>query len=99
MSDLNKKTASPIMVILAFAIVYIVWGSTYFFIQRAETGFSPFMLGAIRFVIAGALMLGWSLLRGEQLFVKRDIKHAAISGILMLWYTYAVYWQWYSYLG
>ena len=84
MSAVIKKNASPFMVILAFATVYIVWGSTYFFIQKAVQGFPPFLLGAIRFLIAGILMLGWSLLRGEEIFVKENIKHAAIGGVLML---------------
>ena len=73
MKSLNKKAASPVMVILAFAIVYIVWGSTYFFIQKAIVSFPPLLLGALRFLTAGILMLGWTKLRGEQLFIKKDI--------------------------
>ncbi len=84
MSTVTKKNASPFMVVLAFATVYIVWGSTYFFIQKAVHGFPPFLLGAIRFLVAGLLMLGWSMLRGEEIFVKENMKHAAIGGILML---------------
>lgn len=84
MDSLNKKTASPLKVILAFATVYIVWGSTYFFIQKAITGFPPFLLGAIRFLIAGFLMLVWTWLKGEKIFVMKDIKPAAVSGFLML---------------
>ncbi|MBC7827811.1 MAG: EamA family transporter [Chitinophagaceae bacterium] len=84
MAELNKKIASPFMVILAFATVYIVWGSTYFFIQKAVHGFPPFLLGAVRFLIAGMIMLAWSISRGEKIFVKQDMKHAAIGGVLML---------------
>ncbi|MEO6329338.1 MAG: EamA family transporter [Ginsengibacter sp.] len=84
MIDSNKKAASQIMVIVAFAVVYIVWGSTYFFIQRAEEGFPAMMLGAIRFIVAGVIMLMWSWLKGEKLFILKDIKNAAISGVLML---------------
>src|SRR5919112_93726 len=84
MADLKKKPASRIMVVIAFATVYIVWGSTYFFIQKAVQGFPPFLLGAIRFLIAGALMLAWGALRNEKIFVKENIKHAAIGGVLML---------------
>jgi len=83
MTDLNKK-ASPVMVYLAFAIVYIVWGSTYFFIQKALAGFPPFVLGVIRFFIAGVLMLGWCKLKGEDIFNLKTIKIATVSGILML---------------
>ncbi len=46
-------------VYLAFAAIYIIWGSTYFGIKEALTGFPPFMLGAVRFTVAAALMFGW----------------------------------------
>ena len=89
----NKRNASPFMVILAFATVYIVWGSTYFFIQKAVGSIPPFMLGAMRFIIAGIIMLAWTKIRGEKIFVKNDIKYAAISGGLMLFIgTGAVIW-------
>jgi drug/metabolite transporter (DMT)-like permease len=93
MSELNKKATSPFMVVLAFATVYIVWGSTYFFIQKAVHGFPPFLLGAIRFLIAGILLLGWAILRSEQILVRENMKHAAVAGILMLFVgTGAVIW-------
>ncbi|MCY7423069.1 MAG: EamA family transporter [Chitinophagaceae bacterium] len=79
-----EPTASTYKVVLAFAILYIVWGSTYFFIQRALNGFPPLMLGCIRFLAAGILMLIWSLLRGENVWNVNDIKHAALSGVLLL---------------
>lgn len=72
------------MLVLAFAIVYIVWGSTYFFIQIAIKDFPPFILGAFRFIIAGVLMAAWCILKGENIFAAKGIKHAAISGILLL---------------
>ena len=93
MPGTNNKVASPFMVILAFAIVYIVWGSTYFFIMKAMNGFPPFLLGAVRFILAGIILLGWSMFRGEEIFVLKNIKHAAISGVLLLFIgTGAVIW-------
>ena len=80
----NKTSSSTFLVVLSFATVYVVWGSTYFFILMALKGFTPFLMGALRFLIAGILMLGWCLIKGEKLFVIKDIKHAAISGLLML---------------
>lgn len=84
MSSPAKKSTSLLMVVLAFAIVYIVWGSTYFFIQIAVKDFPPFILGALRFIIAGVLMAGWCIYKGENIFAAKGIKHAAISGILLL---------------
>lgn len=82
-TNVNKK-AAPLMVILAFAIVYVVWGSTYFFIQKALAGFPPFILGAFRFLAAGFLLITWCAIKGEKIFDKKSITHAAIGGILML---------------
>ncbi|MCX2451270.1 EamA family transporter [Pedobacter sp. PLR] len=78
------KTASPLMVYLAFAIVYVVWGSTYFFIQKALAGFPPFILGTFRFLVAGGLLMSWCALKGEQIFNRKNIKITAVGGILML---------------
>lgn len=80
----STKTPSTLMVVLAFATVYIVWGSTYFFIQRALEGFPPFFLGAFRFIIAGLLMLGWSLMQGEKVFSWKIMKPALVTGLLLL---------------
>jgi len=86
MTPSKTSSASPIMVILAFAIVYIVWGSTYFFIQIAVKEFPPFILGSLRFVLAGAIMIAWCIIKGEKLFGIKGIHHAAISGILLLFF-------------
>lgn len=72
------------MVAIAFATVYIVWGSTYFFIQIAVHGIPPMLLGAARFFTAGLLLLGWCAIKGEKLFNRNNILHAAVSGILLL---------------
>lgn len=86
MSDNSSKHASPILVIIAFAIVYIVWGSTYLFIQMAVHGFPPFFLGALRFILAGLIMAAWCLIKGENLFVLKGMKNAVISGVLLLFF-------------
>lgn len=84
MSNQAKRSASPVMVVIAFATVYLVWGSTYFFIQNAIATIPPFILGAIRFLIAGGLLLGWCAIKGEKLFNWAHIKPALVSGFLML---------------
>ena len=72
------------MVVIAFAILYIVWGSTYFFIQQAVAYIPAFILGALRFLAAGILMMSWCYFRGEKLFDRKQIKRAAITGLLLL---------------
>ena len=84
MTPTTNKSASPLLVIIAFATVYIVWGSTYFFIQMAIHGFPPLLLGALRFTIAGLLMMVWCIIKGEKIFIKKSIITSAIVGILLL---------------
>jgi hypothetical protein len=36
-------------VLAAFAAIYLIWGSTYFFIREALDGFPPMLLGGLRF--------------------------------------------------
>jgi drug/metabolite transporter (DMT)-like permease len=84
MAQSVNKPASSLLVIIAFATVYIVWGSTYFFIQMAIHGFPPLLLGAMRFFTAGILMLVWCIFRGEKIFIKRSIITSAIVGMLLL---------------
>jgi len=82
---MNKlKKTLPITVIIAYLLIYIVWGSTYFFIHIALQGFPPFILGAIRFTTAGILLLAWCAKRQEPIWNKQLIKTAAITGLLLL---------------
>jgi drug/metabolite transporter (DMT)-like permease len=84
MSPSNTKSPSTLMVIVAFATVYLVWGSTYFFIRMAIHGFPPLLMGAMRFVTAGMLMLTWCIIKGEKIFIWKSIVTSAIVGILLL---------------
>src|SRR5450755_2441972 len=84
MNYAESKVPGSLSVILAFLTVYIVWGSTYFFISRALHGFPPFLLGAGRFIVAGLIMMIWAIWKKENLFNLDTIKSAAISGFLIL---------------
>ena len=42
-------------------VLYVVWGSTYLGIAVAVETIPPFLMAAIRFGIAGAVLLLWSL--------------------------------------
>lgn len=89
----KQKQASPVMVVIAFAVLYIVWGSTYFAIAKAVAHIPPFILGALRFIAAGALLMLWCVFKKEKLFNPVQIKHAAITGTMLLFVgTGAVIW-------
>jgi drug/metabolite transporter (DMT)-like permease len=74
------------MVAIAFAIVYIVWGSTYFFIRLSVQHIPPMLVGCLRFLVAGILMLVWCLLRKERVFSWPVMRPAIVSGLLLLFF-------------
>ena len=43
-------------IIIAYFLIYVVWGSTYFFIGMALKDIPPFLLGALRFTAAGLIL-------------------------------------------
>jgi drug/metabolite transporter (DMT)-like permease len=77
--------ASRWAVPLALAAVYLIWGSTYLAIRFAlEGGFPPFLLGGIRFAIAGAVLYGVLRLRGMAAPTRAQWGNAAVMGVLLL---------------
>jgi drug/metabolite transporter (DMT)-like permease len=75
---------STVRVVVAFTILYIVWGSTYFFIRMAVEHIPPMLLGAMRFVLAGVLMLLWCVVTKQPVFSWKYIRPAVVSGLLLL---------------
>ena len=84
MESQNRSNRNLPGVIIAYFLIYVVWGSTYFFIGVALKDFSPFLLGALRFTAAGLILLGICYLRGELIFKKSLVKRSAVSGIVLL---------------
>src|ERR1700733_14790924 len=73
------------MVILAFGLVYLFWGSTYLAIDVAVQTIPPALMCGIRFSIAGVIMLAVCAAIGRKVFYSpRQIALAAIVGLLLL---------------
>lgn len=91
-NDHRHKGIMPqrIGIILAYFLIYVVWGSTYYFIGVALHGFPPFMLGALRFCAAGLILLAVCALRGERVFRPSLVQRSAVSGIVLLFVDMAV---------
>lgn len=77
-------------IIVAYFLIYVVWGSTYYFIGVALHGFPPFLLGALRFSAAGLILLAVCSLRGERVFRPGLVRRSAVSGIVLLFVDMAV---------
>ncbi|HEY6370123.1 MAG TPA: EamA family transporter [Candidatus Sulfotelmatobacter sp.] len=73
------------MVILAFGLVYLFWGSTYLAIDIAVETIPPALMCGVRFSIAGTIMLAVSAATGRKiLYSPRQIALAAVVGLLLL---------------
>ena len=72
------------LVLLAFATVYVVWGSTYLAIRFGIETIPPFFMAGVRFCISGALFVGWALARGAQRPAASLWRPAALVGALMV---------------
>ena len=69
------------------AVIYVVWGSTYFGIAIAIESIPPFLMATIRFAIAGAILLAFDLLRHPEARhwpTRRQLLDSAIVGALLL---------------
>jgi len=67
-----------IQIALAFAAIYLVWGSTYLAIRYAVETIPPLVTAGIRHSIAGAIMFAWAWARGF-----RPTRAHWISGIVV----------------
>src|SRR5258708_8693765 len=77
--------ASRWKIIVAFALVYVFWGSTYLGIGIAVEQIPPGVMCASRFLVAGTVMLAYCALTGRRIrFSARQLGHMAAVGILLL---------------
>ena len=78
---------------LAFAIIYFVWGSTFLAIRVGVREVPPFLLASIRFLVAGIVLYGWMIARGERSPGGRQWASASALAILIFVLDYGlVFW-------
>ena len=85
-----RPTTNGWAVVVAYFLIYVVWGSTYYFIGVALQDIPAFLLGALRFSAAGLILLAVCLLRGERVFRAELVRRSAVSGIVLLFIDMAV---------
>lgn len=85
-SPSNPSTAEPSAgrFLLAFAAVYIIWGSTYLAIRFAIESIPPLLMAGVRFLVAGGILYAWVRARGFPRPTRRQWRDAAVVAALML---------------
>lgn len=83
---MDRLSASPsrAKLAIAFAAVYLVWGSTYLAIRFALETMPPFLMAGVRFVVAGSALYAIVRLRGAERPHRRNWRDATIVGVFLL---------------
>jgi drug/metabolite transporter (DMT)-like permease len=84
MPEPKRRGASRAQIVMGFAAVYVLWGSTYLAIRFGVETIPPFLLAGVRHLTAGVLLYGWLRLSGVPAPSRRHWRSAAIIGALML---------------
>jgi drug/metabolite transporter (DMT)-like permease len=77
-------------VLLAFAIIYLVWGSTFLAIRIGVKEVPPFLFAGMRFLVAGAFLFAWMRARGTPSPSGREWASAAAISVLVFIFDYGM---------
>ncbi len=70
-------------VLLAFSIIYFVWGSTFLAIRVGVREVPPFLLAGMRFLVAGLALFGWMRATGTPSPTRREWGGATLLAVLI----------------
>jgi drug/metabolite transporter (DMT)-like permease len=73
-----------VLITFNFACVYLLWGSTYLAIRFGVRDLPPALMAGTRFLLAGAILLGWLVLTRVPLPPRRLVGPIAATGMLLL---------------
>lgn len=76
--------------LLAFSIIYFVWGSTFLAIRNGVRDVPPLMLAALRFLIAGLVLYGWTVIRREPQPTLREWRSLAFLALVIFLFDYGL---------
>jgi drug/metabolite transporter (DMT)-like permease len=82
---MNAAPQNRSRIILAFALLYVLWGSTYLAMRVIVRDLPPYVAGAVRYLTAGPIMLGACALMGRKIRLTRlDLRRLLVISILLL---------------
>jgi drug/metabolite transporter (DMT)-like permease len=70
-------------ILVAFSMIYFVWGSTFLAIRVGVHEVPPFLLAALRFFTAGLVLYVWLRLQGTPAPTRREWAAASVLGTLI----------------
>jgi len=80
---LQQQQRSRILV--AFTLLYVLWGSTYLAMRVVVRDMPPYVAGAVRYLIAGPVMLAALAMMGRKVRLSApDLRRLLVISILLL---------------
>ena len=76
----SRLPSGPSRVAVAFLAVYLIWGSTYLAIRFAVETLPPFLMGGVRFLIAGGAVFAWGVRREARWPTLRHWRETLLIG-------------------
>ncbi len=76
--------------VLAFSIIYFVWGSTFLAIRVGVREVPPLLLASMRFFIAGVVLFGWLRLKGTPSPSRREWVSASLLAVCIFVLDYGL---------
>src|SRR5271165_960207 len=76
--------------LLAFAIIYLVWGSTFLAIRVGVREVPPFLLAGLRFFAAGIVLYVWMRAQGTPSPTRREWSAATFLAVLIFVFDYGL---------
>lgn len=77
------KNSEKWKTLLAFAVIYFVWGSTFLAIRIGVREVPPLIFAALRFFVAGLFLYLWLLARGERSPTTPEWRSASVLGFVI----------------
>jgi drug/metabolite transporter (DMT)-like permease len=82
---MNAVPQNRSRIIVAFALLYVLWGSTYLAMRVIVRDMPPYVAGAVRYLVAGPIMLAACALLGRKIsLTRRDLGQLLVISILLL---------------
>ena len=82
---MNAVPKNRSRIIVAFALLYVLWGSTYLAMRIIVRDLPPYVAGTVRYLAAGPIMLAACAVMGKKIsLTRRDLGRLLVIGILLL---------------
>jgi drug/metabolite transporter (DMT)-like permease len=79
----SSSSKTTLAVVLGFAAIYLIWGSTYLGIRYAVETIPPLLMMGVRHTVAGVLVYIWARRRGATAPTRKQWGYATVAGLLL----------------